>query len=79
MKCSDADCMNEDPCPCRPSILRKDVFMGILPGFYVSEDGLVCTHRLSENDTPVYCRNAGEAKFLMDVISKIKNPLDISE
>ena len=72
MKCSDADCEGVDPCPCRPGILRKDLLMGLLPSFYVSKDGMVCTHRFSNDDTPVYCRNIDHASFLMDFISRLQ-------
>lgn len=40
-----------------------------LPTFYISEAGMVCTHRLSEGDTPVWCRTGDDGLKAMNAIS----------
>lgn len=38
------------------------------PTFYISAEGMVCTHRLSENDTPVWCRSGDDGLAAMQSI-----------
>jgi hypothetical protein len=36
-----------------------------LPSFYVSREGQVCTHRMSDLDTPVWCKSTNDSLAVM--------------
>lgn len=49
-----------------------------IPTFYVSENMYgdkihirCCTHRMSEKDIPVWCKNTDDAQKLMQIIDKL--------
>lgn len=83
MKCGDADCEGLDNCPCRKGNgLRRDLLMGLLPAFFVSNDDgptRVCTHRLGSSDIPVYARNTKDAEYLMGIITANAKPKEIKK
>lgn len=57
---------NSAPAPDVRSQIEKDG----LPTFYISTEGAVCTHRMSDTDTPVWCRNGEDGVKAMRAITE---------
>ena len=44
-----------------------------IPSFYMPIDNMpCCTHRMSENDMPIWCANGEEVIKVMDLINELK-------
>jgi hypothetical protein len=49
------------------------------PTFYISTDGMVCTHRMDELDIPVWCRSANDGIEAMSSILQLGNSVELLE
>ncbi|MCV6612405.1 MAG: DUF551 domain-containing protein [Amphritea sp.] len=51
--------------------VRSDIEKDGLPTFYISTEGAACTHRMSDTDTPVWCRNGDDGMKAMRAVQEI--------
>ncbi|BBB29341.1 helix-turn-helix transcriptional regulator [Neptunomonas japonica] len=51
---------------------RSGVLADGMPTFYISIDGDVCTHRLGEDDVPVWCKSGEDGFLAMGILAGIK-------
>lgn len=59
--------------------IKSQLICDGLPTFYISQEGMVCTHRLSESDTPVWCRTGDDGLKAMQGAEIPKFLIEMSE